>query len=400
MLWMELLVLTVLRQCLGITKAEHRAAVMSLIKTYLHQHNAGVLRKELKASTDELCRRRFVSNLHFDVGCVLIGNKLGAFLSNLVYAVALNRTIVLTHDNNMNTQCSGFMGLRDWIVSRAELERMLTEARCPLTDKAIDYFWTPPCGYSESSARVLTSDALFNADYIFLQDQYDSSMSSFVKNRSHILFGSPFEDNARFEAFGLLMLKAFHFSPGLHHALYTILKQSHEPNSFRVSIQLRHKNEKSIQNPSLDIPFDDLALKALADIVQRNRDLNCIVYLASDRKASIDRIQLRSKELGCVPFVVNRSTEWIQPGAYQENGLWALGFVQLADIYLLGHGDYFIGSRESTYSILIANLVSANALQKDNITNPFLWLSGTTEVTPYFEKPDQGKNCLSGKYHN
>lgn len=379
-------------------RESHRAAVTGLINNYVHKHSAVALRNESTNAPDELCGRGFVSNVHFSVGCQSMGNALGAFLSNLVFAVALNRTIFLTGPDQTKTDCFGHISIREWIISRRELEALLKNAGCPLNERNIDYWDCPPCGYTESQARVLTSDSLMNAVYLFLRHDYDPLTSPLVQQRSRTLFGSPYQDRAPFEAYGLLMKRAFHFSSAVNLAVRGILLKSNAPNTFRVSIHLRHRDTRSPADPSLDIPFDDVAVKALKSIVRRQVNSTCVVYLASDRNASIARMERSAHELGCEPYTVDRADESNKADGTSEHGVWALGLVQLADMYLLGHGDYFIGAKESSYSVLIANLVTANLLQQDRfVSNPLYWLFNN-EFTPHFFPTKLGHNCSKGKY--
>lgn len=267
-----------------------------------------------------------------------------------------------------------------------------------MTEKTVDFWDFPPCGYAESSSRVITGDGLFNPAYFTLKDGYDPSFSAFVKNRARVLFGSPSGDNSRFEVYGVMMIKAFGFSPELKNFTRAITRNTLSlPNSFRVSLHLRHRDEKSVHDPAVDVPLDNLGMQALTNIVNLQRNSKCVIYLATDRNASIDRILHHSKELGCVVHMANRAVKPAVIDAYAEHGPWALGILQVADIYLLGHGDYFIGSWESTYSILIANLVSASSFYKNTPGNPFFWLKKTGEIISSFDNQNIEISCKNGR---
>ena len=395
--WMLFIVLLD-RSCQGMTEKPHREAVMNLVNTYANEHSANALKRELSESSDQLCNRKFVTNIAFPLGCSSLGNTVGSFLNSLVYALALNRTIFLTHSNNLNTGCSGYMTLKDWVISRVDLKSILKKAGCPLTENTVDFWDFPPCGYAESSARVITGDGLFNPASFTLKDGYDPSISTFVKNRARMLFGSHFGDNSRFEVFGVMMIKAFGFSPELKNFTRAITRNTHSlPNSFRVSLHLRHRDEKSVQDPSVDVPLDNLGVQALTNIVNLHRNSKCIIYLATDRNTSIDRVLHHSKELGCVVHMANRAENPAVIDAYAEHGPWALGILQVADIYLLGHGDYFIGTWESSYSILIANLVSASSLLKNSSGNPIFWVKKTGEILSSVDNQNIEISCKNGR---
>lgn len=96
---------------------------MELVNTYANEHSANALKRELSESSDQLCNRKFVSNIFFTLTCSSLGNTVGSFLNSLVYAMALNRTIFLTHPNHLSTGCAGYMTLKDWVISRDDLER-------------------------------------------------------------------------------------------------------------------------------------------------------------------------------------------------------------------------------------------------------------------------------------
>jgi hypothetical protein len=52
-----------------------------------------------------------------------------------------------------------------------------------------------------------------------------------------------------------------------------------------------------------------------------------------------------------------------------------MGLAQFGDLLLLSHGDYFIGTWDSTYSHLAADLLAAHVFHKGGFYNPLVWVN-------------------------
>jgi hypothetical protein len=226
---------------------------------------------------------------------------------------------------------------------------------------------------------------------------YDPALPERVLVRSRLLFGSPYEDYGRFESYGLLAKNVISLSKDVHRHVNDILKATCEDrNSVRISIHLRHQSEDSVRRPEIDAPYDEIALGALEHIRNEHMDKACFVYMASDRSASLARIQSRAESIGCTSYAIDRDDVTPSASAGGEHGPWAIGLVQVADIWLLRHGDYFIGSPHSTFSHLIAGLLAAHAFRENASYNPLVWVF-SSEVRTEFEPLARKQKCNSGE---
>lgn len=99
----------------------------SIMETYITQHSIDVLRNE---SSEVFCRRKFVVNRQFTLKCgdsFGIGNEIGSFMSNVVYAVITNRTVMFNHHDihafqSIAKTCDDALTLHDWIPIFGEVK--------------------------------------------------------------------------------------------------------------------------------------------------------------------------------------------------------------------------------------------------------------------------------------
>jgi hypothetical protein len=161
-------------------------------------------------------------------------------------------------------------------------------------------------------------------------------------------------------------------------------------------MHLRHQNSESLDNPELDTPFDTTAMNALSHIRGMHEGSNCSIYLASDRNETLNRIEKHAISIGCSCYAACReyTTKAIVQDDNLEHGPWSRGLIQFADILLLSHGDYFIGTSASSYSLLIADLLAAHVFHKNGVYNPMLWLGGGG-YSPLFSGGTQ--SCNQGR---
>lgn len=66
--------------------------------------------------------------------------------------------------------------------------------------------------------------------------------------------------------------------------------------------------------------------------------------------------------MNCSVHVVPRGMSRLE--ARGEHGPWGDSKLSMADLFLLGHADYFLGSQISSYSTLIANSIAARRMQQ------------------------------------
>ena len=66
----------------------------------------------------------------------------------------------------------------------------------------------------------------------------------------------------------------------------------------------------------------------------------------------------------------------------------------MADFYLLSHAQYFIGSDESTFSALIANIIAAKGTKNCMLKSPLLWVSSFKNSCSIDNSRDKGKRLI------
>jgi hypothetical protein len=197
-----------------------------------------------------------------------------------------------------------------------------------------------------------------------------------VKQRSEIFFSNPIYINSQFEAMGYAFAHVLDFSNEVKELCKPVIDNflsqdcSYTENAIVVAMHLRHFDPKSRIDSSLDIEYDKKfqnALITLVTSVRIDESQHCHVLLASDRVESINRMSEYARSIGCTAYFAPRPMEDSPlkkcdegDDLCMEQGPFSTGITQIADIYLLGHAHYFIGSHESTYSRMIATIVSWN----------------------------------------
>lgn len=77
---------------------------------------------------------------------------------------------------------------------------------------------------------------------------------------------------------------------------------------------------------------------------------------------------------------------------YHDHGSFGRGILPVADLILLQNGDIIVGSEQSTFSYMIANVVGVNGLKKGINSSPiYFW------ERPYLIAPEKYRNlpgCL------
>lgn len=96
------------------------------------------------------------------------------------------------------------------------------------------------------------------------------------------------------------------------------------------------------------------------------------------------------KKVNCTVIHVDR--KGYESQAVLDHSPWGEGILPFADIALAQNADIFIGSRLSTFSHLIANIVSYQALRKNFQQSSlywFGWLNGWSSV-PLYHNVEEG----------
>lgn len=340
--------------------------IRELFRAYLEQHSVSALRSE---SDEQLCRRNFVINWAFRVSCHNMGNSLGSVLNNAIYAVALNRTYLASHID-MDESCHGYLSLSPWVPTADEIRIRLANTECPLPSVILGYDGSPMHGYSASSYRIVSEDNLYNCLPVHLRS--DPTLLPFVRDRSELLFGA--NENGRFEPYGMLSSLMFNFSMDIHTSIEACSRHVSK-NALTIGIHLRHKVGKT---HSERVEFINRGLKILHEIRDANKVDQCVVYLATNRNETIDTVISYANAISCSVVSVARflkenpfpqlprehSFHNANEFYREEQGPWAHGLVQLADVLLLSNARYFIGSGESTFSWIMANNLAARNMDE------------------------------------
>jgi hypothetical protein len=157
------------------------------------------------------------------------------------------------------------------------------------------------------------------------------------------------------------------------------IEDDHPPSPYRQSIssthvtigtQVRHqKLSKTFEN-SLDDNYINCLIHYVNEI-RKNDDRNCTILIATDRISTIARLTKISYELGCIPKLVEKvmPEKLLKKG---EHGPWGESIISMADFYLISQSEYFLGTKVSSYSTLMLNVVAARAAMMGT-KNPFAW---------------------------
>ena len=149
-----------------------------------------------------------------------------------------------------------------------------------------------------------------------------------------------------------------------------------QTTSQQISVQLQYKQDNL-----------ERMQKERSDLQRSLPRLGCAVLIASDRAATIKRIEKEVRDIGCDAWYApraNRKPAEMSGTVNNEHGPFRDGIEPIADLELLSHADAFIGSSEdqhmhsirsnrvphlSTYSLLVASLVSTNARQRRRMSD-------------------------------
>ena len=403
--------------------------VMELLWSWRRQHELSALEREINTGDYRgICQRKYVFNSQFDLGCNLAGNHFGAAASSLLASIVLNRTMIFTGVNDVVIRsCQGSIYFKPWILTREKLEPLLEKAGCNVFQSREKFFTethnfvasnptskqdggvTRFCGYARSPLAALTYDDIFNSGVeLFVDNPF---LSAEAKRRTEILFSNPILGLARFEPYGLLVRSFVGFTnqtvalakaalEGIHRVEHRTPHECLEtlilnPSLFVIGVHLRHKRVDDSQNAK----YDEVAKQGILRLkAQHDAGLvtpsKCVILVASDRAESIKQINefVEAMKLTCTVRFVQRNmtasvTQQQKDEHYEETGPFAQAKISMADWYLLSHSDYFLGTADSTFSFLIADIVASRLLLQPTVSNaaaqaavavnstksPFLW---------------------------
>ena len=154
--------------------------------------------------------------------------------------------------------------------------------------------------------------------------------------------------------YGLLFLSAFSFSREVTIENDHLLQKYENTEILSIGIHTRHQNSG---DSGTDV---NAALECVQKILDKNEArLPCVLFVASDRIATIETLQNASSGLNC-DVVVSKRT--VQKTWLSEHGPWANSGSTLLDVELLSRADYFIGSPGSSFSWFIEEIFAYNNL--------------------------------------
>lgn len=310
----------------------------TMLYTYQQQHGLNAIMRE---SNEEFCNRRFMTNLDsWPIKCDNdknnqgVGNIFGQFLNKIALAVVTNITVVLGIDDILEVGCRKFLKTKKWIPSYAYILDRLNSSDC------LSNFNEPHSLNHDTNdlydrindTQTLTYFGMHPTEaYCVVNPEYGVKLTLDHRKRSDLLFSSSYKsfNNQRLEGFGFLFRMCFKFPKFNQELVDPLISELYvetskyqynscirNPNILSIGVHLRHQDQESIDNPSLDYPFDALALQEI-DKITNATTLNgslplpkCIVYVASDRIASIELIGNYTISIGCesriAPRVITR----------------------------------------------------------------------------------------------
>ena len=409
-------------------------SMVRLLSDYRHNHGIEAIQQQVKARDFKaVCARKWIRNSQFGLGCNLVGNHFGSAASTFLAAVVLDRTLLLIGDADIGTSCEGSVYHKTWTVTQSRLEPLLIEAGCNFFRKnddyknALNFVITHPetakkgksatrtCGYARSPHPHLIYDDIFNSGVeAFATNKF---LSPSAKQRAAVLFSNPIPGLARFESYGFLLRALFgytnqtismaraaltgvHDQDGTQHVqecLGTSTLRLRHDSFFTVGVHLRHKST----DEHLIKLYDDAAEKGISLILDKHGHKHgstaaqkCVLLVASDRAETIVHMEAYAVKVNCIVRYIRRDlnatvTEQQKKDGYEETGPWSAASIAMADLFLLTHSQYFLGSADSTFSFLIGDDVAAHAVlhpafntQEQGGVGPLLWVNPVNSRLP------------------
>lgn len=399
-----------------------RSAILKLYHTYMQEHSAHALYKEITENPHHFCKRKFV--FAGQAGCGNLGNNQFHYTNGLIHAVVLNRTFFMSNESHLG--CNGNLRVNAWMPTYSLIDSFIRELNCsygnslkPFISKSLlptfnnikelgkNYDYS--CYLDRSHVLALSFPGQEWIPHYF----YDKSVNSNIfldettRHRADILYSHPAPFMSRYEAAGYAFQHIISFSKDVMNSTHDIINSlldidkhnnvqnkyhsSHKNNSkdipqhnkckfpkntFTISMHVRHRDMvEGRWNHSKNIAFDTLFLEKLSTLLQKIPSINnernkCRLLLASDRLETVKWMTSKAMELNCTVYISPKPLEdtgnRTETGILQaEQGPWAKHISQLSDIYLLSHSQYFIGTWTSTYSDVIAFLVAKTMLFVD-----------------------------------
>jgi len=387
-----------------------------LISQYKSKHSIQAVVNEANEKTEDFCKRQYVYDLLYcssnsqsrQLG---IGTIWGTNLANnFAMALLLDRTLVVDFNS---ADCEGLIDLGDWVVSHKFIKNLTSTYNCPLLE-ATPLEPLNNCFQCKLNNPTINDMKFIRFDPWYWQSVYylfhphnDGQLNPLQREKFDILYSNPISSTP-YEAAGLLISNIISFTSNLKKLVNSIMDPLGKSEYVTISMHLRHQDGNAWRGTSLSTnkyaEFDEKFVKCFNDIRQRFPNKKCVLYIASDRPQSVKHVTqhaaVKDCDLRTAPRAVVNST-----GEFNgEHGPWS-GATSILDVYVLAHTDWFIGSRGSSYSLLINNLVMLNSVKKGRSDNPLyevtMGAEGCKEVLPATASDNAYRNnpgiCSSAK---
>jgi hypothetical protein len=361
----------------------------SLFADYLRKHSAEAVESWPR---DALCSAQFITSHFF---CRDAGNNIGTWLDNLAWAIIFNKTII-AHWKGRHSLCHGAVHLQPWVLTTSKLYQLQQQAGCvkPIVDirlhgpqRAVgccnveNYtgtYFNPGRVYKQAFQKLRPEKGIVN--------MFDGA----ARARAQILFSNPSRMSS-YESYGLLTLLSLRFTPLVTNLTVPLLSPSIGPvfgavaspsgmvpllnhREVIIGVHARHQKRDKEYEGSIDLGFQRCLRHYLRQIVviSPTQNRTCSLLIASDRIGTIKLFKSTAMEFGCTPKLVQRAMKETKREHRGEHGPWGESVTSMADFYLLSHSDYFIGTKVSSFSAIMLNVVAARAALVGR-TDTFAW---------------------------
>lgn len=311
-----------------------------------------------------------------------IGNNMLMFLNLYALAIVTDRTLIY---NNDDKKCDHVYTLNSWVLRLKDIEQYYrshpdlfdtSSCRDMNTDNYdIDFNWFDGCSASPLLVGCCQVDLVNNRS--FRIQRLDRLQVSALYHPGAVFGYKQTQDNVDklfsngiLHGYGKLFHSVFTFSDEIKELNRDSLSKvmANKYNSFTVSIHLRHQSEGDDGKIS---DGDKNCVNSVVNSLRNKYDNNsteCNILLAADRMKSYLDFQIFTNEINCnVIASYNHNLARIDKSfnsSDSEHGPWGKDIISIfSDIYLLSHGDYFIGSSSkgtyaSSFSALIDIIIS------------------------------------------
>jgi len=357
--------------------------IHKLIAHYKAQHGAKALRTEFQSAPELLCSRKFVDGT--SLACCNFGNSNIRYFSAFLHSIILNRTFVATEA----TVCPGTLTSQDWFIKTEELLPLLEKAKCPLLHGLAGENIGGLPSFVNKSLIGLQPDNYCFADLVpdrtmsfraadlkpwelYNKCQGPLALGPEAARRVRVLHSHPVYWQSFFESNGFAFMSTVQFTPSVTQHVQGVLQElfpgyvnmrsfSFPADTITISMHIRHRDQtrEVLEKLTKDekVMIDAIYNETLYNLlVSRFPGKQCRLLLASDNAETIMRISSDATSLGCKVYTAPKNLSTPAPEGNFEQGPWHAGVVQMADLYLLAHSQYFIGHGYSTFAWSIGYL--------------------------------------------